>query len=124
MIIDDEPAVAQALAEAIEGQGHTSLVAHSGHEGLAAIEAQSPDAVFLDMAMPGLDGIAVLREIRRVHPSVPVIIISGWATTEQIAEARRFGITDVIDKPLVLKYMETALKAIGSGPVAANPRRN
>jgi CheY-like chemotaxis protein len=112
VIIDDEPAVAGALAEAILGQGHTATVAHSGQEGLDRIDAERPDAVFLDIKMPGLGGLDVLRAIRQGHGDLPVVLITGRANAEQLAEARRLGITGVIQKPLGLRNMQDALGAL------------
>ena len=114
LIIDDEVHVADLLAEAVKLQGHEAIVAVSGAKGLALVEQKSPDAVFLDIVMPEMDGIEVLRRIRAVHQALPVIVISGRASSEQIDEARRLGITDYIPKPFVLKHLNQALGKLGS----------
>lgn len=119
VIIDDEPAVAGALAEAVLGQGHTATIAHSGEDGLKLIGAERPDAVFLDIKMPGFGGLDVLREIRRSHAGLPVVLITGRANPEQLAEARRLGIAGVIQKPLGLRNMQDALGALPGGRAGA-----
>lgn len=109
LVIDDEPAVADVIAEALRDEGNHVTVAGSGAEGLQMIAETPPDAVFLDIVMPGMDGIEVLRRIRAVYPDLPVIILSGWASPAQIASARRLGVTDVLQKPVALKTLSRAL---------------
>lgn len=114
LIIDDEVRVADLLAESVKLQGHEAIVAVSGAKGLALVEEKRPDAVFLDIVMPEMDGIEVLRRIREAHRALPVIVISGRASFEQIDEARRLGITDCIQKPFALKHLNHALANIQS----------
>lgn|SRR5574337_262329 len=112
LVIDDEPAVASIFAEALTQEGNQVLVATSGEEGLRLLERSRPDAVFLDVAMPDLDGIEVLRQIRSKHARLPVIILSGWATERQLEAARQLGATDVVLKPIALKHLSEALARI------------
>lgn len=69
LVIDDEPLVADVIAEALRLEDNHVVVASSGEEGLRAIEQNPPDAVFLDIVMPGMDGIEVLRAIREAPPA-------------------------------------------------------
>jgi len=109
LVIDDEPAVAAVIAEALREEGHEVSVAGSGEQGLRAIAEISPDALFLDIVMPGMDGIEALRRIRGKDPHLPVIILSGWASKSQIDEARRLGVTDILQKPVALRTLSSAL---------------
>ncbi len=113
LIIDDEPLVADVMAEALRLEDHDVVVASSGEEGLRVIAQKPPDAVFLDIVMPGMDGIEVLRAIRERHPELPVIILSGWVSQSQLEEARRLGVTEVISKPVPLKNLARALRQAG-----------
>jgi len=110
LIVEDAIHVAKLLAESVRHQGHEAIVARSGEEGLSLFDQRYPDAVFLDIVMPGVDGIAVLRRIRKTHPALPVIVITGSASSQQIAEAKSLGVTDIIEKPFVLKHLDQALK--------------
>ncbi len=112
LVIDDEPAVASVFAEALEKEGNQVVMATSGKAGLQLLEESLPDAVFLDIAMPDLDGIEVLRRIRDKHAHLPVIILSGWATERQLEAAKRLGATDVVLKPIALKNLSEALARI------------
>jgi CheY-like chemotaxis protein len=116
LIIDDESEVASTLALAVEEGGHTALLARSGAEGLARLqqEEEGPEAVFLDIRMPGLGGVDVLREIRRRYPALPVVLVTGHATTEDLEAARDLGVTDVVMKPWALKRLQFALTDLGS----------
>jgi len=109
LVIDDEPLVAGVMAEALQSEGNDVIVAGSGQEGLRAIEDSLPDAVFLDIVMPGLDGIATLRRIREKAPDLPVIILTGGASESQLDEARTLGVTEIIWKPVALKNLTRAL---------------
>ena len=77
VIIEDEAAVAETLAEAVRGQGHTTSVRRTSKEGLALLSEHTPDAVFLDLVMPGLSGVELLREIRRDKPELPIVVVRG-----------------------------------------------
>ena len=110
LIVEDAIHVASLLAESVRLQGHEAIVAHSGSEALSLLDQRRPDAVFLDIVMPKVSGIDVLRRIRETHPALPVIVITGNALPWQIAEARRLGVTDVIEKPFALKHLDQALE--------------
>ena len=110
LVIDDEPLVGDVIAEALRLEDHDVVVASSGEEGLRVIAQSPPDAVFLDVVMPGMDGIEVLRAIREWHLRLPVIILSGWVSPRQLEEARRLGVTDVISKPVPLQNLSRALR--------------
>jgi DNA-binding response OmpR family regulator len=112
LVIDDEPAVGRILAEALTHQGHAAGFAGSGLEALAFIHARRPDVVFLDLAMPGLSGVEVLREIRRRDARLPVVVLTGRAEPEQLAELRELGIVDVVEKPWALKSLAAMMDAV------------
>jgi DNA-binding response OmpR family regulator len=112
LIVDDERAVAQALADAVRLQGHVPTVAHSGREGLAALDAESPEAVFLDFVMPGLSGIELLKQIRQRRPELPIVVVTGRAEPMDLAAVRRLGVTDIVEKPWALKQLDEALRSL------------
>ena len=112
LVIDDHPEVALLMAEALESEGHEAVIAGSGEEGLQAIDQSPPDAVFLDVVMPGIDGIEVLRRIRAKRPHLPVILVSGTVSATQIATARELGVTDVLRKPAPLNHFAEALARV------------
>jgi len=112
LIIEDDENVAALLADAVRLQGHDTVVAGDGQKGLAVLERDRPDAVFLDIVMPAPDGIEVLRRIRERWRDLPVVIISGGASLGQIQEAERLGVTDCVDKPLLLNQLTQAITTL------------
>ena len=117
LIVEDGIHVARLLAECVRLQGHEAIVASSGREGLSHLIQGAPDAVFLDIVMPEVNGVDVLRRIREMHPGLPVIVITGRASPHEIEEVRRLGVTEVIAKPFALKQLDQAMKNLLSGTV-------
>jgi DNA-binding NtrC family response regulator len=109
LIVDDEPTVADALAEAVRRQGHQAFVSHQGAESLLAIRDAPPDGVFLDLIMPGMSGIEVLRRIRKEWPELPVVIVTGYPDVGDIDEACRLGVAGVIEKPMIVRNLAGVL---------------
>lgn len=109
LIVDDEPSVAEVIAEAIRARGDAALVALDGTEALDLLETTAVDGVFLDLVMPGLPGLAVLARIRSRHPELPVVILSGHAEDAHTREALALGAIEVIRKPAALAHLSEAL---------------
>jgi DNA-binding response OmpR family regulator len=122
LIVEDQQYVSSLLADAVRLQGHEAVVAGSGKEGLALIDRERPDAVFLDIVMPELDGVEVLRRIRQRLPELPVVVISGGASDRQREDVHRLGVTDFVEKPLLLAQIKESLSNVvrlrprGKGP--------
>src|SRR5512140_811005 len=98
LVIDDDAAVRDSVRMIIEYEGYEFLGAASGPEGIALFEKESPDLVFLDIKMPGMDGFEVLERLKATS-DVPVVMISGHGTGATGADAVRRGAFDFIDKP-------------------------
>jgi DNA-binding response OmpR family regulator len=114
LLIEDDERVAEVLSDAFGSQGHEIVIRHTGEDGLVYLTHDRPDAVVLDIRLPKLNGVAVLRQIRASDPSLPVIIMTGLATPGEIAEVRRLGVTEIVEKPEVLKNFSEALGRIAA----------
>lgn len=115
LVVEDDPQVAEYLAEAIKGVGYEAMVALDGTEALDVLAATQVDGVFLDLVMPGLSGLAVLAQIRKRHPHLPVVIISGNAEVEGIAaKADELGAVAVLAKPTALAEVRGILSKLRS----------
>jgi CheY-like chemotaxis protein len=112
LVIDDEVDVALLLADAMNLAGHETTIAHDGTEGLDAIGRDRPDAVFLDVAMPGMSGIEVLRRIRADNSGLPVVLLTGHARPSELEEAQRLGVAEIIEKPDILTNLPGAFAAL------------
>ena len=100
LVIDDEAAIRDSMKMILEYEGYEFLGAANGQEGLAFVEKSSPDVVFLDIKMPGVDGLEVLGRIKATNETLPVVIVSGHATIDTAVEATKKGAFDFIEKPL------------------------
>jgi len=100
LVIDDEPAIRDSLKMILEYEGYDFLGAPSGADGIAQIEREAPDLVFLDVKMPGMDGIEALTRIKAIAETLPVVMISGHATRETAFQAAKLGAYGFIEKPL------------------------
>src|SRR5918993_1152185 len=84
----------------LEYEGYEVVEGSSGPEGVALAERDTPDLVFLDIKMPGMDGLEALQRMRSANESLPVVIISGHGTVSTAVEATKAGAFDFIEKPL------------------------
>ena len=110
LVIDDEASVRDSLTMILEYDGYECTVAPSGKDGLEALERASPDLVFLDVKMPGMDGLEVLREIRQLDDAVPVVMISGHGTVTTAVEATKLGAFDFLEKPLSTERVTVTIR--------------
>jgi two-component system, NtrC family, nitrogen regulation response regulator NtrX len=100
LVIDDEAEIRRSVRMILEYEGYDVIEAASGPEGLTMAEREAPDLVFLDVKMPGMDGLEVLQRIKALTEAVPVVIISGHGTVSTAVEATKAGAFDFIEKPL------------------------
>ena len=103
LIIDDEPMICEALKDRLEAMGYAVLVAHDGRTGLALMALESKQApiggVLLDMHMPVMDGLQVLRELRAQHGQVQVVMMTADPDRRIREEALRLGASHYVEKP-------------------------
>lgn len=100
LIVDDEESIGDALKQVFEYEGHKVRVARNGPDAMALVGDSPPDVTFLDVKMPGVDGLEVLERIRSKDSQALVIMISGHGTIDTAVEATRKGAYDFLEKPL------------------------
>jgi two-component system, NtrC family, nitrogen regulation response regulator NtrX len=110
LVVDDEENVRLSLKSVLEDEGHTVESVSCGAESLKLIDRRNYDLIFLDVWLPGKDGIEVLKEIRARRPHQYVIMISGHGTIETAVQATKLGAFDFIEKPLSLEKMLLVLE--------------
>jgi CheY-like chemotaxis protein len=93
LIVDDEPEISQVLSETLEQEKFEIIKAKNGAEGLEIALNEKPDLILLDIMMPVMDGIAVLKEIKinDALKNIPVIVLTNYSDTQKIAEAMENG---------------------------------
>jgi two-component system response regulator AtoC len=100
LVVDDEEGVRSFLADALAGAGHTVVQAEDGAAALALVATRSFHVVLTDLRMPGMDGMAVLREIRREHSEMEVIVLTAHGSIESAVQAMKEGAFDYLQKPV------------------------
>ncbi len=98
-IIDDEPIIHEVLGDLLTAEGYGVEMSSSGEEALKKHPGQEFDLVLLDLLMPGIDGIEVLKELKKIDPSAVIIIITAYASLESAISAMKMGAFDYIQKP-------------------------
>lgn len=112
LIIDDEQGIRDLLDTLLRRKGYDVVVAENGREGLKVFRRERPDVVVLDLKMPGVDGLTVLQEIRNLHPSQPVIILTEAGTAEEEQQVRALGVTEYVVKELSLHLLGDSLNRL------------
>ncbi|NDY56238.1 response regulator [Desulfovibrio sulfodismutans] len=110
LLVDDEENFVNTLAERMKMRDVPSKVVFSGEEALEAVKVEAPDVMVLDLRMPGIDGMDVLRKVRKCHPHVQVIILTGHGTDLDEEEARKLGAFHYHKKPIDIDELLSTVK--------------
>ena len=110
LVIDDEEAMRDSCRQALSVEGNRIEVAEDGFRGLAMLEKESFDLVILDLKMPGLSGMEVLKKIKEQDTEIVVVVITGYATIEFAVEAMRIGAYDFIPKPFAPERLRVVVE--------------
>ncbi|MBI5524891.1 MAG: response regulator [Deltaproteobacteria bacterium] len=110
MVVDDEPMVCRILEKILGEEGHNVVAATSGEQALALAAEARPDIVLLDIVMPGMDGVATLRELRRRGHHGPVVMLTAHGTVETAREAMNLGAYDYVTKPFNLNFLKSVIR--------------
>jgi len=105
LLVDDEERLLETTKKLFEKMNIQVFTAQSGQQALNMVETHGVDVIFLDVKMPGFDGMQTLREIKRINPLAEVIILTGHATMEDAVEGLKLGAMDFLIKPLSMKEM-------------------
>src|SRR3989442_14746365 len=116
LVIDDDQAVCEFFGEFLHEIGHEPLIRHNAETALDTLRAERPDAVLLDMCLPGMSGLDFLKHDMVRDLRVPILVISGRATESQAQECLRAGAFDFIGKPVPLRRLQEALACFESQP--------
>ncbi len=110
LVVDDEESVRELLCTVLSRKGHEVFLADGGQKGLDLFEKRHPQLTILDLHMPELHGIEVLRRIRSLDPHTPVIILTGYSTVEAESVARMLGVTQFLQKGFSLHELGAAVR--------------
>lgn len=118
LLVDDEESFVEVLAERMRSRGLEVICATSGREALEKANEAAYDAVVLDLAMPGLDGLETLRRLRELQPDLQVMILSGRATVKTAVEAIQLGAIDIFEKPTEVETLVDRIRSARAARLA------
>ena len=106
LVIDDDHDLSGTIKAVLEYEKYTVFLSHSGEDGILQAEELEPNLILLDIMMPGVHGVEVLRRIKRIHPDIKAIMITAVDDKDIASEAMAEGAADYVTKPLDLNYLD------------------
>lgn len=114
LVVDDDAGMAETLGDILEAKGYEAEIASGGLQALALVQARQHDVIFLDIKMPQMNGVEVLRQVRVISPGTLVVMMTAYALPELMAEAERLGALAILAKPLPLDRVVQFLEELKS----------
>ena len=116
LLVDDEEEFVSTLAERLEMRDFEAPVATSGDQALALVRDQKFDVIVLDVMMPGIGGLEVMKQVKSAYPDLPVILLTGHGSTKEGMEGMQEGAFDYLMKPLDIDELTAKIKEAIGGP--------
>lgn len=113
LIVDDEALTLRTISRALEAEGYEILLAQSGEQALEIAAKEHPDIALLDVVLPGIDGVEVLRQLKRQDSSIVVVMMSAYRVVERAVEALKLGAYDYLTKPFHVSDMVNTISRAG-----------
>ncbi|MBW1787783.1 MAG: sigma-54-dependent Fis family transcriptional regulator [Deltaproteobacteria bacterium] len=115
LIVDDEAVIRNGMGRALQGTNAETQTAASGEEALELLDSHAFDVVFLDIRMPDMDGITLLKKVRAKHPFTQIVMITGYPTIDTAVQCVKLGASDYLVKPIRIADFKDALKGLEPG---------
>ena len=112
LVVDDDPVVGRSFTRVLAPKGYAVIRAANGAEALEKINREEYDLVYTDIKMPGMNGLEVARAIKETRPWMPVVIVTGYGSDANLAEARKIGVAGFLNKPLTPETIEGTADAL------------
>lgn len=112
LIVDDQQGVRRLLYEAFSDEGYRVRMAAGGQEALLMASQEMPDIILLDIKMPVMNGLETLRELRKVNPDIPVLMMTAYGELEVVEGAKKLGVKHYLTKPFDLHEVSLLVKGI------------
>jgi DNA-binding NtrC family response regulator len=123
LVVDDEESMRHFLQKTLRRDGYDVVVARDGPEALALAQQRPPDLALVDVRMPGMDGVAVMRTLRATLPRLPVVLMTAFGNVQHALTAMKQGATDYVTKPFRVDAVRaTVAKALAGAEGASRPR--
>lgn len=115
LVVDDEADMRLALTNVLTRNGHQVAEAPEGEAALAQLSRERPDLMLLDMRLPGMDGIQILKRVKEIHPDLPVVMVTGYGSVDSAIEVMRLGASHYLAKPFSNKELLESVERILQG---------
>ena len=112
LIVDDEKDLCTILSDSLSRDRYRVVTAFNGKMGLQLVKKEKPDLILLDIKMPGMDGIEVLRKIKKMKKEIVVIMFTAYGTLETARKAMKLGAYDYVTKPVDLFFLKSLVKEV------------
>lgn len=112
LIVDDEKDLCTILSDSLSRDRYRVVTAFNGKMGLQLVKKEKPDLILLDIKMPGMDGIEVLRKIKKMKKEIVVIMFTAYGTLETARKAMKLGAYDYVTKPVDLFLLKSLVKEV------------
>lgn len=122
LLVDDEEEFVTTLAERLQLRGIQAMVATTGEEALQVMASSRPPVVVLDVMMPGMGGLDVLRQIKATHPDTQVLLLTGRGSTKEGIEGMNLGAFDYLMKPVQIEELINKMTAALQAAAPSTPR--
>ena len=113
LVVDDNPDMAETLADILELKGFSVHAAASGAEALEILQDQPVDILLTDVKMPGMNGLELYRETRKLYPRLITIFMTAYSADELIQQGMAEGVKTILDKPLDMNFLVRLLSVYG-----------
>jgi DNA-binding NtrC family response regulator len=100
LVVDDDRRIVQTTVDILKLKGYEAIAASTGEEGVEKVKSDPPDCVLMDIKMPGISGVEAMKQMNAIHPTLPVVLVSAYATDTLMKEAKDAGAYAVLAKPL------------------------
>ena len=114
LIVDDDAIVVHSCRRILEAEGMEIQSADNVEEGMAVLTAENVDLMLTDIKMPGQDGFEMIKQARKIRPEMPILMMTGYLTSETIEAGRHAGADNCIAKPFTPEELIQAVQKIGS----------
>src|ERR1700691_2139857 len=98
LVVDDDRRIVKTTCDILRIKGYQPIAAFTGEEGVEKVRTDPPDCVLMDIKMPGISGVEALKRMKAIAPSLPVVLVSAYATTDLMEEAKKAGAYAVLSK--------------------------
>jgi CheY-like chemotaxis protein len=113
LIVDDNPSMANTMADVLNAKGFETFAACSGAEALTILQDRPVDILLTDIIMPGMSGLALYRETRKIQPQLTTFLMTAYAADDVIQQGMKEGIKAVLNKPMDIDFLIMMLRAVG-----------